>query len=66
MTDSITIPKSRFDQALRHLIEVQMKPLNYSQHKQQAWQALDALAPELRLIEPSEAWERLKIQEVEG
>jgi hypothetical protein len=66
MTDSITIPKSRFDQALRHLIEVQMKPNNYAQHKTWAWCALDALAPELSLIEPSEAWERLKMQEVEG
>jgi hypothetical protein len=25
MTDSITIPKSRFDQALRHLIEARLE-----------------------------------------
>lgn len=59
MTDSITIPKSRYETALRHLIEVQLYPLNFSQHKTMAWSALDALAPELSLLKPSEAWEML-------
>lgn len=60
----MTIPEDRLNKALRHLIEIQLFPMNYSQHKISAWEALDALAPELSLLEPSEAWERVKEERV--
>ena len=54
------IPTDRYEAALRALIEVQLKPMNYSQHRVLAWTALDALAPDLALLPPNEAWERVQ------
>jgi len=46
--------------ALLRLIEIQMHPNHFTKHKLWSWQALDALAPELALLPPEAALERVR------
>lgn len=59
MTIPATVTPERLQIAISALVEIQAKPNHFTKHKTWAWEALDALAPELSLLPPAEAYELL-------
>ncbi len=60
MTESTPIPPDRLEAAKRALVDIRMFPNRFSEHKQWAWDALDALDPELAMLPPLEAYNRMR------
>lgn len=54
------ISNDRLKIALQHLTHIQMHPNHFSKHRQWAWDALDALAPELATLPAKEAFELVR------
>lgn len=55
------IPPDRLHIALHALVMIQMKPNHFSLHKQWAWDALQALDPDLAMLPPTTAFERVSL-----